>query len=72
MKVTVKWLKCPISLGYAKSMGDGSILEEKVANQLLKEFPGFLEIIEKEKPIFVKDTMARKPRTRPVTREKED
>jgi len=72
MKARVKWLKSPIKLGFAKSMGDYSLLDAKLANKILKESPGFLEIIEEEKPIFVKDAMARKPRIRPVTREKED
>jgi len=72
MKARVKWLKSPISLGFAKSKGDYSLIDAKLAEQILKESPGFLEIIEEEKPIFVKDTMVRKPRTRPVTRAKED
>ena len=67
MKVRVKWLKSPIKLGFAKSMGDYSLLDAKLANKILKESPGFLEILEeekKEKQPFV--------RTRPVTREKKD
>lgn len=66
MKVKVKWLKSPISLGFAKSKGDHSLIDAKLAKDILKDKPGFLEIIEEEKP------KQKKVYTRPITREKED
>ena len=74
MKVRVKWLRSPLKkyglpFGYP---GRFNLIEEELANKIAKESPGMIEIIEKEKPIVVKDTMAYKPRTRPVTRAKKD
>jgi hypothetical protein len=74
MKVKVKWLKSPLRkyglpFGYP---GKFNFIEEELARRIAKESPDMIEILEKEKPIVVKDTMAYKPRTRPVTRAKKD
>jgi hypothetical protein len=74
MKVKVKWLKSPLRkyglpFGYP---GRYNFIEKELAERIAKESPHMIEIIEKEKPIIVKDTMAREPRTRPVKREKKD
>ena len=68
MKVKVKWLKSPIRHGFPKSLGDCSLLDKKKADELSKIDPKLFEVLEVEKPVEVKDTMARKTRTRPVTR----
>lgn len=77
MKVEVKWLKSPRQrLGIPRQAGSFSKLDVKEAKRILEEFPGIFESPEldklKEKPPVVKDTMAYKPRTRPVKREKKD
>jgi len=67
MKVTVKWLISPRQrFGIPRAPGTFSSLDEKVVKKIQEEAPGFLEVIEKEKPVRVKDAMAKKPRTRPV------
>ena len=70
MKVAIKWLKSPIRYGFAKSMGDCSLIDKKLADKLLEKDPKLLEVLEVERPVKVKDTMADKPRVRPVIREK--
>jgi len=72
MKAVVKWLKSPIKYGFAKSMGDCSLIDKKRADELLEADGKLLEILEVEKPPKVKDTMAKKTYTRPVTRGKKD
>jgi len=75
MKVLVKWLKSPRhKYGIPRSGGVSSYIDKELAEKILKESPGFIEIIEKpkERPVKVKSTVAKKPRTRPVKREKED
>lgn len=66
MKVRVKWLKSPIKYGFPKSLGDCSLLDKKQADILQKKDPNLFEVLEVEKPVKVKDAMARKPYTRPV------
>ena len=66
MRVRIKWLKSPISYGFAKSRGDYSLIDKKLADTLSKKDPNLFEV---EKPIEVKDTMIKKTRIRPVTRE---
>lgn len=66
MKVKVKWLKSPIKYGFAKSMGDCSLIDKKKADALQEKDPNLFEVLEVEKPIRVKDTQARKAYTRPV------
>ena len=72
MKVTVKWIKSPRSIGIPRAPGTFSSLEVSVAKKIIDEHPGIFESPElddlKEKPIKVKDTMQRKTRTRPVKR----
>ena len=61
MKVIVKWLKSPIKYGFAKSMGDASVIDMKVAKDLEEKDSDLFEMmgkLEKEKPAKV--------RTRPV------
>jgi hypothetical protein len=73
MKVSVRWIKSPRQkFGIPRPPGGHSLIEEELAEKILKIDPKFLEILEKEKPIRVKDTMAQEPRTRPVRREKKD
>jgi len=72
MRVLVKWIRSPRQkYGIPRSSGVSSYIDEKLAKQIEKESPGFIEILEKERPVRVKDTQVRKPRTRPVKREKE-
>ena len=72
MKVRVKWNKSPRSLGIPRAPGTFSMLDAKVAKKMIEEHPGIFESLEldnlKEKPIKVKDTMAKKTRIRPVER----
>ena len=73
MKVAVKWLKSPrVKYGIPRAPGTISMLEVKVAKKIIEEEPGMFESPEldklKEQPIKVKDTMAKKTRTRPVER----
>ena len=68
MKVKVKWLRSPLKkyglpFGYP---GKFNLIDEELANKIAKESPDMIEIIEKEKPIRVKDTMMKKTYTRPV------
>lgn len=68
MKVKVKWLKSPLKkyglpYGYP---GKFNFIEEDLARKIAKESPDMIEIIEKERPVKVKDAMATKHRTRPV------
>ena len=70
MKVKVKWLKSPLKkyglhYGYP---GKENVIDADLAKKIAKESPDMIEINEKEKPVKVKDTMAYKPRTRPVKR----
>jgi hypothetical protein len=74
MKVKVRWLRSPLKkyglpFGYP---GKCNFIEKELADRIAKESPDMIVIIEKEKPIKVKDTMAYEPRTRPVKREKKD
>ena len=77
MRVAVKWLKSPRqSYGIPRAPGTFSSLDAALAKKIRAEAPGLFESpeldeLEKEKPPIVKDTMARRPRIRPVTREKE-
>ena len=73
MKVAVKWLKSPRHrYGIPRPPGGHSVIEKKLADEILEVDPKFLQILEVERPVRVKDAMARKPKTRPVTREKKD
>jgi hypothetical protein len=72
MRVAVKWLKSPIKYGFAKSMGDCSLIDKKKADELHKIDPDLFEVLDKEKPVEVKDTMLKKTHVRPVTRGKKD
>ena len=68
MKVKVKWLKSPLKkyglpYGYP---GKVNFIEAALAKKISEESPDLMEILDKEKPVKVKDTMAYKPRTRPV------
>ena len=73
MKVAVKWLKSPRQrYGIPRPPGGHSLIEKKLAEKILEEDPKFLEVLEVERPVKVKDSMAKKPKTRPVTREKKD
>jgi len=70
MKVKVKWLRSPLKkyglpFGYP---GKINLIDEDLANKIAKESPKMIEIIEKEKPVEVKDTMMKEVRTRPVKR----
>jgi hypothetical protein len=73
--VTVKWLHSPRrKYGIPRAAGTTCRLPASLAKQIDKEDPGFLVIVaeeEKERPARIKDTMERKPRTRPVKREKD-
>ena len=66
MKVKVKWLKSPIKYGFPKSLGDCSLIDKKQADALAEKDPKLFEVLEVEKPVRVKDTMAKKTYTRPV------
>ena len=67
MKVRVKWVKSPRrKYGLDRSAGEFSMIEASMAKKIIAESPGIFEYDEKEKPIKVKDSMAYKPRTRPV------
>lgn len=68
MKVKVKWLKSPLKkyglpYGYP---GRFNFIDAALAKKIADESPGMIEILEKEKPVRVKDTMAKKTYTRPV------
>lgn len=68
MKVKVKWLKSPLKkygLAYGYP-GKENFIDAALAKKIAKESPDMLEIQEKEKPVRVKDAMAKKVRTRPV------
>jgi hypothetical protein len=65
MKVIIKWLKSPIQYGFAKSVGDSSLIDKKLADELLKKDEGLLAIVEEVKP------KQKKVHTRPI-REKDD
>lgn len=70
MKVKVKWLKSPLkkyglSYGYP---GKVNFIDSALAKKIAAESPDMLEILEKEKPVKVKDTRAKKTYTRPVER----
>jgi len=72
MKVKVKWLRSPLKkyklpYGYP---GKFNLIDKELAEKIAKESPNMIEIIEKERPVKVKDTVASKPYTRPVKREK--
>lgn len=72
MKVKVKWLKNPLrkyGLPYGVP-GSVNVIDGDFAKVL--EADGFVEILKSARPVKVKDAMIRKPRTRPVKREKED
>lgn len=72
MKVKVKWLKSPLrkyGLPYGVP-GGGNFIDGDFAKVL--EADGFCVILSKERPVKVKDTAVRKPKTRPVKREKKD
>jgi len=65
----VKWLISPRKFGIPRTAGTFS----RVEDSKLKEIPeGYYEVVEKEKAPKVKDTMAQKSYTRPVTRGKKD
>ena len=69
MKATVKWLKSPRQkYGIPRGHGTISRIPVSLAREIQKDDPKFLEILEEEKPIKVKDTMVKKTRTRPVMR----
>ena len=69
MKVRVKWTISPRrKYGFDRAKGEFSLLEASEAKKIIVESPGIFEYDEKEKPIKVKDSMAYKPRTRPVKR----
>ena len=73
MKVEVKWLRSPLrKYGLPYGVPDSvNVIDEDFAKLL--EADGFVTILTvKERPVKVKDTAVRKPRTRPVTREKKD
>jgi hypothetical protein len=73
MKVAVKWLKSPRHrYGIPRPPGGHSVIDKKLADEILEVDPRFLEITEKEQPVKVQDTMAKKTYTRPVTRGKKD
>jgi len=70
MYTVVKWLISPRQVfGIPRAAGTFSRLSE---SQLKEVDPGYYEIVEKEKPLKVKDAMAKKPRIRPVSRGKKD
>jgi hypothetical protein len=67
MKVRVKWIKSPRrKYGIDRKAGEFSMIDTSVAKKILAESPGIFEYPELDKPIKVKDTMARKTHTRPV------
>lgn len=74
MKVAVKWIISPrVKYGIPRAPGTFSSLEVSDAKRIIKESPGIfvspeLDELVKEKPVKVKDTAAKKPRTRPVER----
>ena len=73
MRVTVKWLKSPRSIGIPRAPGTFSSLDVALAKKIRSESPDMFESpeldeLEKEKPVKVKDTMLKKTRTRPVNR----
>ena len=76
MKVAVKWIVSPRALGIPRQPGSFSSLDVAVAKKMIEEYPGIFESPEldklKEQPPKVKDTMLKKTRTRPVTRESKD
>jgi len=76
MRVAVKWLISPRQIGIPRAAGTFSSLDVSEARRIIKEHPGIFESPEldnfKEKPVKVKDTMAKKPRIRPVKREDKD
>ncbi len=73
MKVKVRWLKSPLrryGLAYGYP-GRINFIPVELAKEIEKNDPDMI-IVDwpKEKPVKVKDAQAKKPRTRPVTREK--
>ena len=72
MKIRVHWIKSPRRHGYGifRKPDSYSLIDVELAKKILAEHPGMFESEEmdklKEKPVKVKDTMAHKPRTRPV------
>lgn len=69
-KVKVKWLRSPLKkyglpYGYP---GKFNFIDEELANKIAKESPNMIQIIEKERPVKVKDTAVKKTYTRPVNR----
>ncbi len=43
MKVTVKWIVSPRSLGIPRQPGSFSSLDEKVAKKMIEKYPGIFE-----------------------------
>lgn len=70
MKVRVKWNISPRSIGIPRRPGSFSELEVKEAKRIIKEYPGIFESPELDKinEPKVKDAMAKKTYTRPVSR----
>ena len=67
MKVLVKWLKCPRQVyGIPRAAGTSCYIPGDLAKKIEKETPGFIQVLETEKP------KPRRAQTRPVKREKED
>ena len=69
-KVKVKWLRSPLKkyglpYGYP---GKFNFIDEELAKKIAKESPEMIQIIEKERPVKVKDTAVKKTHTRPVNR----
>lgn len=51
MKVTVKWLKSPRQrCGIPRAAGSISVIDASLADEILKKYPGILDILEREKP----------------------
>ena len=75
MKVAVKWLKSPRHIyGIPRGPGSFSSLEVGFAKKVREDDPDMFESpeldkLEKEKPVKVKDTQAKKAKTRPVEKE---
>ena len=64
MSVTIKWLNSPRwKYGIPRAAGTIGVYPSKFLADI---DPSYYEVIEKERPAFVHDSMVKKTRTRPV------
>lgn len=71
--VTVQWLHSPRrDYGIPRAAGAKSRLPSGLLKNIDEKFYVVIEESKKERPVRVKDTQARKPRTRPVNRGTKD